>query len=102
MTNYGGRVPAYPFPLQVELPGGDTIQPVKAVESGPGEALVVEWDAGSGRTVEVVSGPVVEVGRETWRVTGVDGGYLLTRGRGCGCSHPLKRARVIVPAVAYT
>lgn len=89
-----------PFPAVVTSPDGDhwpmarlrvlvdplTVE-VFAYERGAvrlvGRAIVLDYTRPAGR------GPTVA---QTWTLTTAAGDWLVQKGQGCGCGHPLKRA----------
>lgn len=81
---------AFPFPLECRLPTGDVLHPVKAFEEPDGDATVYVWSPDTANGAEIVSGAFERIGPREWHVTGLDGVYVLSIGRGCGCGHPMK------------
>lgn len=89
-----------PFPAVVTAPDGRFWAMARLVVVG-GELVVVEHVDGKtriGARVQIVAstlpGPRRQGETLTWRVIDADGDWIITKGAGCGCGHPLKRANL--------
>lgn len=90
-----------PFPAVVTAPDGRFWPLARLVVAG-GELVVFEHTDGATRIAaraqigaSVVPGPRRQGETPTWRVTEPEvGDWIITKGAGCGCSHPLKRANL--------
>jgi hypothetical protein len=87
-----------PFPALVTSPTGEHWPMARPRLLGPDDTLeVFAYEKGAVRLVAEV-GPVAAVRAVTpgkrWEVEAGAGTWVVEKGRGCGCGHPLKRANL--------
>lgn len=83
-----------PFPSSVTAPDGAALWSIARCRVVDGRLEVFAYTQGAVRLVGsgVVMGvEPVETQRNTLRVSTDDGDWIIAKGQGCGCSHPLKR-----------
>lgn len=101
MSGYQLATRDLPFPAVVTAPDGRFWPMARLLVNG-GELVVFEHTDGATRVAariqiggHVLPGPRRQGETQTWRVTEPEvGDWIVTRGQGCGCSHPLKRANL--------
>lgn len=89
-----------PFPAVVTAPDGRFWPMARLLVVG-GEVVVFEFTdrVKIAATIQIggytLPGPRRQGETQTWRVTEPEvGDWIITRGNGCGCGHPLKRANL--------
>lgn len=90
----------FPFPAAVTVPDGRTIEQARLAVAGDRLRVFINnhgrielaHEVGIAGFTEGIS--PLRPGRPAWTITDTDGGvWGIARGKGCGCSNPLKHFR---------